>query len=526
MKKISINCVRVLLIWPIYPQSVLTYESNIKRLGKKASYPPLGLLTVAALLPQNWEFKLVDRNAREVSEDEWQWAQMVILSALTLQKQDFHAQVKESKRRGIPVVIGGPYVSSLPEDAGSSGADYLVMDEGEATIPLFLQGLERNEQRGIYKMTERPDITLSPIPRYDLLNIEDYGNITLQFARGCPFLCEFCTVTTLYGGKPRAKMPKQMLNELIYIYNLGWRGGIFIVDDNFIGNKRLTKQFLLELKHWTKEHHYPFHFLTEVSVDLALELELMDLMVECNFKFVLLGIETPDEESLLLIKKTQNTRIPLVQSAEKIQRAGLTIMGSFILGFDGEKKGAGQRIVDFVNHSAIPTVFLSLLQALPTTALWSRLEKEKRLLSGSVRSLDTDQFRPMNFTTIRPAKEIIAEYIDAYRQLYHPKPYLNRVFRHSMMLKVKANSSSIKSMEWQEIKLRVKKFNWKITVFGLHIFWQHGFVSKARANFWWYFFKILIKKPKALVPFVFNCSMFENFEGHYLFLREKMLPFL
>ncbi len=525
MKKTPITPVRALLINPIYPQSVLTYENTIKRLGKKANYPPLGLLTIAALLPKTWDFKLVDRNARDVREDEWQWAEMVVLSALTLQKQDFHTQVKEAKRRGLPVAVGGPYVSSLPEDAGSSSAEYIIMDEGEATIPLFLQGLERGEQRGIYKMEERPDITLSPIPRYDLLNMNEYGNITLQFSRGCPFLCEFCSTITLYGGKPRAKMAKQMLNEVIYIYNLGYRGGIFIVDDNFIGNKRSAKQFLLELKQWVKEQSSPFHFLTEASLDLALEPELMDLMVESNFKFVLLGMETPDEESLLLIKKNQNTRIPLGQSADKIQRAGLSIMASFILGFDGEKQGAGQRVVDFVNRNAIPTVFLSLLQALPTTPLWNRLEKEKRLISSAVRSLDTDQFRPMNFTTIRPAKEIIAEYIDAHRQLYAPKIYLNRIFRHSMMLKFKANSS-IKNMGWQEIKLRATKFNWQIITFGLYVFWQHGVVFKTRVNFWRYFFSILIKKPKALMPFVFNCSLFEHFEANYLFLREKMKPFL
>ncbi|MGR9012002.1 MAG: B12-binding domain-containing radical SAM protein, partial [Gammaproteobacteria bacterium] len=470
---------RVLLIHAIFPKHVWSLEKNMMRLGKKTVYPPLGLITAVALLPQDWEFKFVDRNVREITEAEWDWAEMVMMSAMIVQKKDLHEQIKEAKRRAIPVAIGGPYPSSLPEEAGSSGADYLVLDEGEMTIPMFLDSLEQGDTQGIYRSTEKPDITQSPIPRYDLINLDDYANLPIQLSRGCPFLCEFCDIITLYGRKPRIKTPEQMLKEFDSIYQLGWRGPVFVVDDNFIGNKRTIKQLLIVLKQWMAERSYPFTLITEASLDLAAETELMQLMVDCNFKYVFLGVETPDEESLVLTKKTQNIRAPLIQSVETIHRAGLATLAGLIIGFDGEKKGAGDRIVEFVDKAAIPMGFFGMLQAMPTTALWHRLKQENRLLDPSV---EGTQSAPMNFVPTRPAKEIVQEYVNAYWQLYDPKGYLNRIFRHCMLLKIQQNSS-IKNLSRQEFILRVKKLDWHILTFGVYIFWQHGFVSEARGDF-------------------------------------------
>ena len=491
------------------------------RLGKKSSYPPVGLMTVAAMLPKNWEIKLVDRNVRDITETEWDWAELVMLSAMIPQKKDLHTQVKEAKRRGKSVAIGGPYPSSLPEEAGSSGANYLVLNEGEITVPMFLQSIEAGETEGIYRTNEKPDITNTPIPRYDLIDFNAYASLSVQFSRGCPFLCEFCDIITLYGRKPRVKTPEQMLKELDYIYDLGWRGVVSVIDDNFIGNKRHAKSFLIALKAWVTEKHYPFIFITEASVDLARETELMELMIQCNFRGVFLGIETPDEASLVVTKKTQNMHSPLLESLETICQAGLIITAGMIIGFDGEKKGAGQRIIDLIESASIPTVNFGILQALPTTSLWTRLEKEHRLLSETG---DGMAIKPMNFTPTRPMADIIQEYIDANWQLYEPKVYLKRIFQHCMLGTIIYNGS-IADLSWKELTFRLKKIDRKVFSFILHLFWQHGFVMKTRNIFWTYLFKLAIKKPKAIMPFLFNCAIFEDLNEHRHIVQKTLQPF-
>lgn len=512
---------RALLIYPILPAHILSFNHSMARLGKKSSYPPVGLLTVAAMLPNDWELKLVDHNVREITEAEWDWAELVMISAMIPQKQDLHAQVKASKAHGKPVVVGGPYPSSLPEEAGSSGADYLVLNEGEITVPMFLEALAAGETNGIYRTAEKPDVTNTPLPRYDLIDFNDYANLSVQFSRGCPFLCEFCDIITLYGRKPRVKTPEQMLQEFEVIYNLGWRGVVSVIDDNFIGNKRHAKNFLIALKAWVIEKNYPFMFITEASVDLAAETELMALMVECNFKGVFLGIETPDEASLVVTKKTQNIRSPLLESLQKINQSGMIIIAGMVIGFDGEKTGAGTRIVDFLETAAIPMANFGILQALPTTALWTRLENEQRLLSETGDGITT---KPMNFEPTRPATEIIQEYIDANWQLYEPKIYLARIFRHCMSATI-INNGSIMDLSWQEFKFRIQKLDNKLFNFMLHLFWQHGFVMPTRLDFWKYLFKLTIKKPKAIMPFLFNCAIFEDLDTHRNLVKDNMQAF-
>src|SRR4028119_1825729 len=322
---------RILLIYPLFPKSFWSFEKVLELVNRQVLLPPLGLVTVAGILPQEWEFKLVDRNIRAVTEEEWEWAEVVILSAMIVQKKDLLLQIQEAKRRGKRVACGGPYPTSVPYEATEAGADYLILDEGEITLPMFVEAIQRGETAGIFRAGgEKPDVTTTPIARFDLLELDAYDSMSVQFSRGCPFQCEFCDIIVLYGRKPRTKTPAQLLAELDYLYELGWRRGVFMVDDNFIGNKRNVKLLLKELKVWMAEHKYPFRLSTEASVDLAQDEELLRLMVEANFGGVFLGIETPDTDSLSLTQKFQNTRNSLIESVETINRAGLSVMAGFI----------------------------------------------------------------------------------------------------------------------------------------------------------------------------------------------------
>ncbi|NER00556.1 MAG: B12-binding domain-containing radical SAM protein, partial [Cyanothece sp. SIO2G6] len=353
---------KALLLYPLFPKTFWSFEKAIALAGRKTLLPPLGLITVAAILPQAWEFRLVDRNVRAETEDDWAWADLVIMSGMIVQKEDLLHLIHEAKQRNKRTAVGGPYVSSVQQEVQAAGVDFLILDEGEITLPFFVEALERGETEGIFSASgEKPDVTQTPIPRYDLLELTAYAEMAVQFSRGCPFQCEFCDIIVLYGRKPRTKTPAQLLEELQTLYELGWRGTVFIVDDNFIGNKRNVKRMLRELASWMKEHRYPFSFYTEASVDLAQDDELLNLMFITNFKAVFLGIETPDQESLKLTKKHQNTRDPLIEGVKKINRSGIRVMAGFIIGFDGEKAGAGDRIINFVEATAIPQALFSML---------------------------------------------------------------------------------------------------------------------------------------------------------------------
>jgi radical SAM superfamily enzyme YgiQ (UPF0313 family) len=512
----------VLLIYPALPSHILQFRGSMKRLGKKSSYPPMGLITIAAMFPEDWQVRLVDCNVADtVSESDWNWADLVMISAMLPQQQDFHAQIKMAKARGLSVVVGGPYPTAMPEEAASSGADYLVLNEGEITVPMFLLDLEAGATSGTYVTEDKPDITQSPIPRFELLDLNAYAALSIQFSRGCPFLCEFCDIITLYGRKPRAKTTPQMITELDCIYQMGWRGVVSIIDDNFIANRRHAKVFLEALEVWMKQMNYPFVFITEASVDLAREQELLALMVACNFKGVFLGIETPDEKSLVLIQKKQNIFMPITESLATINRAGLSVVAGMMIGIDGEEEGAGQRIVDFMNEMAIPIANFGILQALPTTALWDRLENEKRLLSKTGNGMST---KPMNFIPTRPACDIINEYIDANWQLYDHKSYLERVFGHCMRVTIVTNGS-LKKLGWKEFVFRINKLDRHIFGFLVYLFWQNGILMKTRGSFWRYLFKLVRKKPIAVLPYLLNCAFFDDLNEHRQLLRKKLQPY-
>ncbi|MGB3206647.1 MAG: DUF4070 domain-containing protein [Crinalium sp.] len=499
---------RVLLLYPLFPKTFWSYEKILELVNRKVLLPPLGLVTVAAILPQEWEFKLVDRNIRPVTEAEWQWADMVIISAMIVQQKDLCDQIREAKRRGKQVAVGGPYPTSVPEEPLAAGADFLILDEGEITLPMFVEAVQRGDTKGIFRSNgEKPDVTDTPVPRFELLEFDAYDSMSVQFSRGCPFQCEFCDIIVLYGRKPRTKAPAQLLAELDYLYELGWRRGVFMVDDNFIGNKRNVKLLLKELKVWMAEHKYPFKFNTEASVDLAQDQEMMDLMVECNFDAVFLGIETPDEDSLQLTKKFQNTRSSLVESVQSITKAGLRPMAGFIIGFDGEKAGAGDRIVRFAEITGIPSTTFAMLQALPNTALWHRLEKEGRLWK---KGGNINQTTLMNFAATRPLEDIAREYVEAFWTLYDPELYLDRTYRCFLMLGAPKVKAPFKMPEWVDLRAL------------LIVIWRQGVKRNTRWKFWHHLFSIIKHNPGVWEHYITVCAHNEHFLEYRQIVRDEI----
>jgi radical SAM superfamily enzyme YgiQ (UPF0313 family) len=505
---------KALLLYPRFPQSFWSYDRFMAMAGLKAVIPPLGIITVAALLPQDWEIRFYDRNVSLETAADWEWCDIVILSAMLAQREDFHLLVQKAAQLGKKVVVGGPYPTSVPEDALNSGADYLVLDEGEITVPLWLEAIDRGEQKGVFRTCDKPDVTQSPMPRFDLLKLDAYFMMAIQFSRGCPFNCEFCDIINLYGRKPRTKEPQQTLAELQYLYDLGWRGTIFIVDDNFIGNQRNVKRLLRELIPWMQERNYPFTFLTEASVNLAEDDELLDLMVQAGFWAVFLGIETPDEESLKVTHKFQNTRSPLTAACEKINRAGLLIYAGFIIGFDGEKAGAGDRIQAFVEETSIPQPMLGILQALPNTALWQRLQQEQRLQENCDRgAVQTgDQNTLMNFIPTRPIAEVAKEYVEGFWQMYEPQKYLRRCLQQCLNIVPPIGRK-------QNMYFPAGK-GFKLVA---QLIWKQGLQrGETRAQFWQQLWQIIRQKPQLLNMYLGLCAAGEHFWEYRCLAREKI----
>jgi radical SAM superfamily enzyme YgiQ (UPF0313 family) len=506
----------ILLVYPRFPKSFWSFDKTLELVNLKAQLPPLGLITVAAILPQSWNFKLVDRNVRDVQDDEWIWADLVVMSAMIVHRPDFIEVIKTAHSFGRRVAVGGPYPTALPHEAEAAGADFLILDEGEITLPKFIQAIERGDTSGTFRSDgEKPDVTTTPIPRYDLLELEAYAEMSVQFSRGCPFQCEFCDIIVLYGRKPRTKSPEQLLAELQYLYDLGWRRSVFMVDDNFIGNKRNVKLLLKAMKPWMEEHHYPFSFATEASVDLAQDPDLLQLMVDCNFGTVFLGIETPDDESLQLTRKFQNMRDPLSESVLTIARAGLRVMAGFIVGFDGEKPGAGQRVYQFVEQTAIPTAMVSMLQALPDTALWHRLEKEGRLVGQSA---DINQATLMNFEPTRPIEAIAEEYIETFWDLYDPLTVLNRTFRHFMML------GEGKKIAYQHRTNPTEgaPIDWVMVRAFFILVWRQGLKRKTRLRFWVNLAVLLWRYPAVVLDYLGVCAQSEHFLDFRQIVRDNI----
>lgn len=412
---------KALLVYPEFPDTYWSFRHAITFAGKRSFFPPLGLLTISAMMPGSWERRLLDMNVQPLRPADIEWADIVLASAMLVQKESLRRVVDLCHARGKRVAVGGPYVSTSAEQMPE--ADHVFIGEAEATFPEFLGDLERGTPKRIYKASMRPTLSAAPVPDFRLANLRHYGAMAVQYSRGCPFQCEFCDIIEIYGRVPRTKSNEQMLAELDALRRTGWRGMVFIVDDNFIGNKRNVKRLMPELVRWSERHGHPFGFMTEASVNLAEDDELLEEMRRAGFRRVFLGIETPVEESLREAQKPQNMRRDLLSSVKKIQGYGMEVMAGFIVGFDSDPEDVFERQIAFIRESAIPLAMVGLLLALPDTQLWRRLAREGRLLAETTGN-NTDC--TLSFVPRMEAARLVEGYKMILRTIYSPGEYYRR----------------------------------------------------------------------------------------------------
>lgn len=436
----STNQCNVLLVSPQFPVATFwNIKATCKVTGALHPAIPLGLLTVAALLPAGWTCRLIDRNVADITEADLAWADLVMTGGMNVQRPDCLSLIALAQSRGKVVVVGGPDATSEPNFYAH--ADFLVIGEAEVVIQEFIAAWGAGRRRGRFTAEKfRVDVTRTPVPRYDLLRRSDYLYLAVQFSRGCPFNCEFCDIIELYGRKPRVKTAAQMLAELEAIYRGGYRGHIDFVDDNFIGNKKAVKAFLPELIAWQKEHDYPFIFSTEASVNLADDDALLALMRKAGFFVVFIGIESPDGETLVAMQKKQNARRSLTTSIHKIYAAGMFVIAGFIVGFDTEKDSISDGMVECIEDADIAICMAGLLTALANTQLTARLTRESRMfpVEWQMEKMSEgggDQcILGLNFETLRPRRDVLADYKSVIDRVYSPKAYFGRVMRASQKL--------------------------------------------------------------------------------------------
>jgi radical SAM superfamily enzyme YgiQ (UPF0313 family) len=404
-----------------------------------ARYPaaPLGLITVAALLPQDWDIRLVNRNTEDLSDSDIAWADLVMTGGMLNQQPDTLEIIALAHAQAKPVVVGGPDATSSPHIYRA--ADFQVLGEAEGIIDEFVAAWQSGRRSGVFTAPKfQVDVTKSPMPRFDLLKLHQYLYIGVQYSRGCPFTCEFCDIIELYGRVPRTKTNAQILAELEALHRLGYRGHVDFVDDNLIGNKKALKKFLPDLSNWLEAYGYPFEFSTEASVNLADDAELLEMMRKANFFAIFVGIESPDPDTLVAMKKKQNTRRDLVGSIHKIYSAGMFVTAGFIVGFDSEKVSVADAMAEFIDDAAIPVCMVGLLYALPNTQLTRRLEKEGRLhpdhdVMPSAEAGDQCT-RGLNFDTLRPLRDVLLDYKRILEAVFDPIAYAGRLDRLVSML--------------------------------------------------------------------------------------------
>ncbi|MDE0672706.1 MAG: DUF4070 domain-containing protein [Caldilineaceae bacterium SB0662_bin_9] len=422
-----------LLVYPEYPPSYWGINFALEMLGVKAAFPPLGLLTVAAMFPPEYALRVVDMNVSPLQDSDLDWADMVFTSTMIVQRESLQKVIERCHHAGVPVVAGGPYPTSNHQDI--VGVDYFVLDEVEETFPRFLRDLDKGRAKNIYREPQKPNVTQTPIPRFDLIELSDYSTMCVQFSRGCPFDCEFCDIIKLYGRVPRTKSPQQIVEEFETLYRLGWRGYLFLVDDNFIGNRRDALNLLPAIAEWQREHGFPFQLFTEASVNLARMDSVMDEMIEAGFNGVFLGIETPNPKALAITKKPQNIngREPdyLLNAVRKIQHKGMQVMGGFILGLDGDDEQVFDAQIQFIQEAGIPMSLVGLLTALKGTDLYARLQSENRLLDAPVGASAT----ALNFVPQMNPRILIEGYLRVVSTIYDPslESYFERcltLFKH------------------------------------------------------------------------------------------------
>jgi radical SAM superfamily enzyme YgiQ (UPF0313 family) len=479
-----------LLLYPEFPDTFWSFKHALKFIFKKAILPPLGLLTVAALLPEEWGKRLIDVNVRRLRDKDLVWADCVLISGMVVQRESARRLIARCKEAGLTVIAGGPLFTA--EHDQFPEVDHFVLNEAEITLRPFLEDFERGRAQRVYTSTEFPDLGASPTPLWELADLKHYAMMGVQFTRGCPFNCDFCNVTALFGRRVRIKSAEQIITELDALVQHGWRGNIFFVDDNFIGNRAYLKRKLLPaLVEWRKDKH-GVTFQTEASIDLADDDELMELMTRAGFDMVFIGIETPNEAGLAECSKRQNENRDLIADVKHIQRSGLQVQGGFIVGFDSDTPSIFQRQIDFIQQSGIATAMVGLLQAMPGTRLFERLESEGRLLG---RSTGDNVDGTTNIVPRMGLEELQEGYRQILDHLYSPKRYYRRV---RTFLR-----------EYQPPKLKGRVEFQRLLAFVRSVY-RLGFVGRERLEYWKLLFWTACRRP-GLFPLAVTLAI----SGHH-----------
>lgn len=483
--------INVLLVQPSFMAgSFWNYKATCDMIGAKYPAPPLGLITVAAMLPDAWSLRLVDLNTGSLEDADLDWADLAMTGGMLPQQPSALAIIHRCNARGLPVVVGGPDVTTSPDLY--SDADFIVTGEAEGVLDAFVDAWRAGKRSGRFDAEKfKADVTTTPVPRFDLLDFDDYTQICVQFSRGCPFTCEFCDIIEIYGRNPRAKTNGQMLAELQALYDLGYRGHVDFVDDNLIGNKKAVKAFLPEMIEWQKERHYPFAFSTEASLNLADDPALLTMMRDANFFTVFVGIESPDPDILVATRKKQNTRRDIAASVHKIYEAGIFVLAGFIVGFDEEKGSVADPICELIEEAAIPVAMAGLLFALPETQLTRRLAAAGRLHPGHENS-DGDYgdqcTSGLNFDTLRPRAEILTDYRRIVDRIYEPDNYLRRVRRVVDLLDLSGPNGDTSRARIRKDLKQLAQVAWHLTVTR----------PEHRKPFWSLIYYCLRRKPRAV----------------------------
>ena len=467
---------KILLISPKTPNTFWSFEHVLRFVAKKASFPPLGLLTVAAMLPRDWQLRLVDLNVERLDDADLRWADYVLLSAMIVHQESVREVARRCTALDRRIIAGGPLFTtgheSFPE------IPHFVLGEAEEILPQLVADLQAGSLQPVYRAPRFPDIGQTPIPRYDLVKIRHYVTMAAQFSRGCPFDCEFCDIIVMNGRVPRTKTPEQFVAELESLRHLGWKDMVFVVDDNFIGNRARTKALLRAMIEWRRRTRPTMGFLTEASVNLADDAELCALMVEAGFRKVFVGIETPSAASLEECRKLQNRGRDLVASVQTLQKAGLEVMGGFIVGFDSDTGDIFKQQFDFIQRSGVATAMVGLLTALPQTRLYQRLKREGRLLAEST---GNNTMAALNFRPKLNREYLEAGYRDLMRRLYEPRNYYKRI---RVFLKSHRPASERLRLSWRDIEAFLKSF------------WLLGVWYRGRWAYWWFFWSTLFRRPR------------------------------
>lgn len=468
----------VLLVSPQVPDTFWSFRHALRFLSKKAAFPPLGLLTVAASLPESWQLKLVDLNVTRLKDTDLLWADYVLVSAMIVHRDSVRDIAARCRALHRPLIGGGPLFTTGHDDF--TEIPHFVLGEAEDLMADLVADMEAGRVRRAYQACARPDVTRTPVPRWDLIRMADYASMPVQFSRGCPYDCEFCDIIVMNGRIPRTKTPEQMLVELDALRTCGWKGSVFIVDDNFIGNKRKVKDLLRAMIAWRAASGARMDFLTEASVNLAHDAELLALMADAGFKKVFLGIETPELESLKECHKLQNMREDMTVAVRRIQNAGMEVMGGFIVGFDNDRADIFERQFEFIQNAGVGTAMVGLLNAFPQTKLYKRLIAEGRLLTGSTGN-NTEV--TTNFITKLDREFLSAGYRRLMQSLYEPRAYYRRIktFLRHYELRGPSQSASI-----AEVRALFKSF------------WVLGVRHRGRFAYWWFLGHTLLRHPRKL----------------------------